>query len=314
MASTPGVLTRQAICAACGLRLEDEASALAESGVIRPARRGNVRTAGYDLRLGTDYYLRHESSKDAHLVARSLERGAGLVLPPNAVAVISAFETVSFDKDLIGHVSLKMDLLLQGLIMASQSQFDAGYEGGVFALLYNLSDSPVTIKQGESVLRLELERLAEEVDEPYSGDYRDQSLTSVLKVPLRSSLAQMSRQIEDVQREADDSRQELDDARRQLNREIETTDRTNRTRAIVGSIVATLLPLLILLVGGLFGDISGLKADVKALNAQISSSGPVKVVPRRTLNELCQELRHLESGQRVRELKACEPNQDGPIQ
>ncbi len=100
-------------------------------------------------------------------------------------------EQLHLEASIVGHLTLKMDLLLQGLIIASQSQIDAGYEGQVFGLIYNLSDREVTLKLGEPVLRLELVRLAEDSDKPYKGDYKDASLGDALQHPLGSSLEEM---------------------------------------------------------------------------------------------------------------------------
>lgn len=200
--TVPGVLTYQAILAACGLDQADPEDHEGTGGPIEPCLKRNVRTASYDLRLGKEYYVKESDGGTRSLKTRSLAEGEGIVLAPSDVVIITALETVRLGNDMIGRLSLKMDRLLDGMIMAPQSQIDAGYEGEIFALLYNLSDRERTLKQGASVLRLELECLPEPSDKSYSGDYQQESLSGALREPLGSSLQGMRHDIDELRSEA----------------------------------------------------------------------------------------------------------------
>lgn len=176
------ILTAQEIRARCAAPSEP---------LVHPCEEENVRSASYDLRLGDEYYL---SPLDPHLAGpikteRFDELNTALEIPPNQVVLIEMCEVVCIPKDLVGHLSLKLDILLQGLIMASQSQIDAGYKGRIYALLYNLSGREVTLHRFQSALRLEFARLDEETEKPYAGDYSPEDrLASVMRRRITSGL------------------------------------------------------------------------------------------------------------------------------
>lgn len=192
----PGILPYQAIIRLCGLAGNQRSESDGTQGPIRPCLRENVRTASYDLRLGGEFLL-HDLDEPSYKVApRQLAKGESVVLAPDAVVFVSVLEMVHLPSDLVGHVSLKMDLLRQGLLMGSQSQIDAGYRGQIFALLYNLSDVPVSVQYGESLIRLELTRLPETTEAPYDGDYQDTPLGEAIKTPVPSALQSMRRRVD----------------------------------------------------------------------------------------------------------------------
>lgn len=130
---------------------------------------------------------------------QELEEGQTVVLAPNEVIIVSAEEHLFLPSDIVGHLSLKMHLLLRGLTMASQSQVDAGYEGWIFALLYNLSDAPVELTQGRSFLRLELVKLANPSQKPYEYGFTDKKLQQQLKGHVGTSLQTMRQQVDTVE-------------------------------------------------------------------------------------------------------------------
>lgn len=171
---------------------------------MRPCLRENVRSASYDLRLGTDYYLGAADGIHGHRnvrISQLSDRDAGIVVPANGVVIVSVLETLHFEDDIIGHLSLKVELLLQGLIMANQSQIDAGYQGSIFALLYNLSSQEITLKHKQPILRLEMVQLEHPTDRPYDGQYQNRSLAQSLPGPIDSSLFKMQRTVDSGARE-----------------------------------------------------------------------------------------------------------------
>lgn len=158
-------------------------------GAIQPCVKGNVRSASYDLRLGSEYYLYNESDRSEVKIS-TLEHGRSecLVVPPNELVVCQVLERLVLPADVVGHLSLKVDILLKGIIFAHQSQIDAGYEGHIFALLYNLTKSTVHLRLGESLLRLELVRLNANSEKPYRGKFAGARLSNVLSAPLCSTM------------------------------------------------------------------------------------------------------------------------------
>ncbi len=169
----------------------------------------SIRSASYDLRIGSEYYLadydnrRGAFSRVFPTPIGSLGPGRDKVLEigPNEVVLLLAHERVQMPNDLVGHLSLKLDLLLKGLIMSSQSQVDAGYKGPIYALLYNLSDGPVTVRYLDPFLRLEFALLDAATARPYDGDYKpDFSLGDVVRGRIRSSLSDMENTVTETRR------------------------------------------------------------------------------------------------------------------
>jgi deoxycytidine triphosphate deaminase len=151
-----------------------------------------VRTASYDMRIGDEYYLYDEKCPDGTAIRK---RGQGvIVIPPNGLLLCTMMETLKLPADIVGHLSLKVGLLMKGIIIANQSQIDAGYEGRIFGLLYNLSQRAVCLKDGEFVLRLELVRLEGKTDAPYNNSTsKGASLSTFIDAPLISSLVEIRR-------------------------------------------------------------------------------------------------------------------------
>lgn len=172
-----------------------------------------------------------------------------IVIPPNQVVVVSSFEKVCLPDDLIGHLTLKQDILLQGLIMGSQSQVDAGYRGWIYPLLYNLTDSPVTLRLKQSIIRLELVRLPQRTKEPYKGDYQEKSLSESLKSPIGSSLTAL--------------REEIEERGKQL--------RNTRWLATLGTIAAVAIPIGWGYASGFVDEVREARDGVSRLEGKVES-------------------------------------------
>lgn len=168
-----------------------------------------IRTASYDMRIGDEYYLYDEKCPDGREI-RSRSQGV-IVIPPNGLLLCTMYETLKLPPDIVGHLSLKVSLLMKGVMMASQSQIDAGYEGKIFGLLYNLSHKAVCLREGEFVLRLELMRMEQPTAKPYDNSVsRNGSLNRYIDAPLISSLVS-------IREDASTAVDKVDQARRSLN-------------------------------------------------------------------------------------------------
>ena len=144
--------------------------------LIWPFDERHLSTASYDLCLG-DRYLIGDAKEAGEPI--QLDRGQRLTIPANQVVVVEMREALRLPDHLVGHLSLKMHILLSGIVIASQSQIDAGYEGRIFAMLFNLNSRDVHVSEGDEILRLEFARL--DVPAPkYVGDMRNKRLSRAL--------------------------------------------------------------------------------------------------------------------------------------
>lgn len=213
----------------------------------------SIRSASYDLRVGPEYYLanydnrRGPFSRVFPTPIGSLDGGTHKVLEigANEVVLLVAHERVHMPDDLVGHLSLKLDLLLQGLIMSSQSQVDAGYHGPIYALLYNLSDGPVTIRYLDRFLRLEFALLDAKTEKPYDGQFKPTfTLGDVISSRIRSSLSDMEEQV--------------------------TRTRRRVFQIAAGSIVALVLAVVAIL-GPVQGQASDASSDARAAERRVDN-------------------------------------------
>jgi deoxycytidine triphosphate deaminase len=185
-----------------------ELAKLVSTGVIVDADPTCIRTASYDMRIGDEYYLYDADCQNGTEIRR---RGSGVIsIPPNGLLLCTMHESLKLDADLVGHLSLKITLLTKGIIIASQSQIDAGYEGKIFGLLYNLSQKDVCLKDGEFVLRLELVRMEAKTDRPYDNSIsKTATLSRYIDTPIMSSLVQIKNDASQAKKDVDAAKDKL---------------------------------------------------------------------------------------------------------
>lgn len=191
-----------------GVLPHQEIVRLIQGGVITATHADNIRTASYDMRLGDEYYLYDKDVVNGDNI-RLRQPHEVITVPPNGLLLCTMHETIAFPRDIVGHLSLKVKLLMSGLIMASQSQIDAGYVGQIFALLYNLSHKDVCLNARESVLRLEMVRLEEPSDIPYSGQTSSTGLKGAIQTPLFSSLVKIGQDAHDAVESVEKAKRDL---------------------------------------------------------------------------------------------------------
>jgi deoxycytidine triphosphate deaminase len=252
------VLAHQDILSLCDLAANDPEDKQTDSGVIVSCVKRNVRSAGYDLRLGLEYYLPEKEGAAGALSVQTLDPyvATTISIPANRVVIVSIKESLNLPNNLVGHLSLKLDLLLKGLIMSSQSQIDAGYKGNIFALLYNLSDRAVEISYLDSILRLELQKLTADTTAPYHGAYEQIPLAQSLRSPIGSSLFALRQDIDsietDARRTVDDIKKEVQSLKNDNRETVESVRDEARRVQIRGGLAAAGLAIFLTIITSLF--------------------------------------------------------------
>lgn len=161
-----------------------------------------IRSASYDLAVGPEFYLSDphglaDTAAGGKICIQTFDSTARAVdVGPSQVILFRTRENVNMPKNVCGHLSLKLDVMLQGLIMSNQSQIDAGYRGPIYGLLYNLSDQSITLHSNQPVLRLEFAFLDAKTSLPYKGDFKPGfGLGDVVNASFRSGLSSMNERI-----------------------------------------------------------------------------------------------------------------------
>lgn len=169
--------------------------------VILNAAFKQIKSASYDMRLGSAYYIfkEQDAKHDASIKISDLDerKSSTIVIPPHQAVYVTMYESLELPNDVVGHLSLKLNLTLNGVMMSAQSQIDAGYKGNVFALLFNLSNNSVSLSFEDEILRLELVRMNAVTAKVYGGNVGSKLLGQVLKKHVNSSNAQLKDEIEE---------------------------------------------------------------------------------------------------------------------
>lgn len=99
----------------------------------------NLKPASYDLTLGSECRL---GGKPIILN----EKNKYLRIPPYEVAVVSTQEKLNIPLFLIGRWNLRVKYAYEGLLWVGGPQVDPGYQGYLYAPIYNLSNRAVILE------------------------------------------------------------------------------------------------------------------------------------------------------------------------
>ena len=132
-----------------GVLLSDKIKRYCEADcqLITPFLEGNLRPAGYDLRVGANYAIKGESLP--------LGEGHSFKIDPYAVAVIETLETLNLPKFLIGRWNIRVTLAYKGLLWVGGAQVDPGFRGKLSCPIYNLSTEPVELHYGGALAMID---------------------------------------------------------------------------------------------------------------------------------------------------------------
>lgn len=183
--NTGGVLSKRII------RLMIDCDMLLEN-----ARHENIQGASYDLSLGDEYY-------SGGRIQKLTDETPFLLIEPYDYAIATSKENVNFPRDICGRFDLSVGLFCQGVILSNGPQVDPGFKGKLFCLLFNTSNAPVVLKQGQHYATLEFNKLIEPTP-PYEGRYQSK-LKIINYLPsntLRGAVSELRKELEKVRSES----------------------------------------------------------------------------------------------------------------
>lgn len=133
---------------------------------IEPFEDGQVQPASIDLRVGEEGATTKSKKKT------NIKEAGFLILDPGDFGVISVFEEIRLSPQHAGRIGLRSKYARKGLIATTGPQIDPGYHGRLTLGVTNLTPHAVSIPYKDDILTLELHRLEQPAERPYTGPYQ----------------------------------------------------------------------------------------------------------------------------------------------
>lgn len=133
---------------------------------IEPFEESQVEAASYDLRVG-EHGATTKSKQKVDI------KGTGfLLLEPGDFGVVEVMEVIKFSDQHAGRIGLRSKYARKGIIATTGPQIDPGFHGRLVLGLTNLTPQSVSIPYGDDILTIEIHKLSEPSERPYSGPYQ----------------------------------------------------------------------------------------------------------------------------------------------
>jgi len=156
----------------------------------------STSNSSYDLSLGDEYYYKGK-------IKSLSSKNPFILIEPYDYAIVTSKEIANFPNDIAGRFDLKVSLFCQGVVLSNGTQIDPGFEGKLFCLLFNTSNSPVVLKRGQHYSTIEFIKLLEPTD-GYEGVY--QSKMSIIHYlpsnTLQGGVSELKKEVEKLKSES----------------------------------------------------------------------------------------------------------------
>lgn len=166
--------------------------------LLKNADLENATGASYDLRLGDEYYQEGRIKiLDDH--------NAFLRIEPYDYAIVSSMEIANLPLDVSGRFDLSVSLFFQGIILSNGTQIDPGFNGKLFCLLFNSSNTSVSIKKSQHYATIEFHKLIHPT-QPYEGEHQGENKI-IHYLPLnimRGAIYELKKEVEDLKKQTRD--------------------------------------------------------------------------------------------------------------
>jgi len=184
-----------------GVLLSDEIMRHVDKfGLILNFQEKNLKSAGYELRVGKKYAIEG--------VIKKLTKGKELTIDPFQCVIVSTIEKINMPRFLIARWNLRVEWVYKGLLWLGAPQVDPGYCGRLFCPIFNLSSSPVKLKLREPLALIDFvkttkfnEKKSMKYERPPSRtkieDYNTE-LQSALFTEVGKRMNKMERKIDNV--------------------------------------------------------------------------------------------------------------------
>lgn len=181
---------------------------------IEPFDENLVQPATYDLCLGPKILASPLSAEKLGIVIELTEKRPSYRIQSGQMVGVLSLEKLGLPLDICGRFGIRSAFARQGINAFGGLQLDPGFRGRLTINLLNVGPEPVTITLHEPLFSLELQRLEEPAEVPYSGPYQDQDdfppdqynyilsarTTSLAEIPtLRLEITRLNALIEELE-------------------------------------------------------------------------------------------------------------------
>ena len=154
-----------------GVLTDEDINTLGKAGllIVKDFDPKQVQQTCYELRVGkTAYFLsRHETRRKVQISSDDPEKGV-LFLRPRDVVTVITLEEVDLPDFMIGRVFTKGTLFSVGINPVG-TYIDPGFAGNLGITLINNANRVFKIRYGDSICKVEFEKLRKPVKLPYRG-------------------------------------------------------------------------------------------------------------------------------------------------
>ena len=186
-----------------GVLLSDQIAYYARNHqLIDPFAPDDLRPAGYCLHVGDEFMIAGQRYNFEKQKLRDL------TIEPYEVAVIKIKEKVCLPRFLIGRWNIKVGLAYKGLMWVGGAQVDPGFKGHLYCPIYNLSNRPVRLEQGDQLAVIDFVKTTPfRAGTEYSKEFEtakntDRDFYDYRADQLESALIEQADDIKDVKAQA----------------------------------------------------------------------------------------------------------------
>ena len=170
--------------------------------LIDPFAPCDLRPAGYCLHVGDEFMI---AGQRYNFEKQKLH---DITIEPYEVAVIKIKEKVCLPRFLIGRWDIKVGLAYRGLMWVGGAQVDPGFKGHLYCPIYNLSNKPFRLKQGDELAVIDFVKTTPfREDAKYTKEFEteknaNRDFYDYRADQLESALIKQADDIEDVKAQA----------------------------------------------------------------------------------------------------------------
>jgi deoxycytidine triphosphate deaminase len=241
--------------------------------LVSPRRRNDdkvYQAASLDLTVGAIFTQRDGEADAVGLDADPSvnvpdDEQPYVLLSPGEVAIVVTREEISLPLNIIANSLPVMSRTRDGILVLSHGHIDPGYRGYLVVRLLNMSSSAYKLRLGARIITLTLEQLSS-IAEPYTDDYKDwDTVVGESKLSVEQTFpgaVLLDIQGRGLQQLIESNFEPLIEQLVESNVRplIDTLQREMRRRllfavgaaAVLGALVATLVPAIMLIIQGFF--------------------------------------------------------------